>query len=293
MYSDNILVTGANGQLGRSLRREVHQKGWTGNWLFTDAAELDITDNTAVARHIAENDISVVVNCAAYTNVDKAEDDREAADLLNNVAVANIAAALAGKNAVFIHVSTDYVFDGESCIPYKEDDAALPCSVYGITKKRGEDAILKSGCRYMIFRTAWLYSEYGRNFVKTMHSLISSRETVNVVFDQVGTPTYAADLADAICKVICSRNYEQGIYHYSNEGVCSWYDFAKEIAAMSGYDCKIQPCHSSEFPSKVRRPHYSVLDKSKVRRVLGLEVPYWRDSLKRCMDNLDKADKNQ
>lgn len=293
MCSDNILVTGANGQLGRSLRRVVQERGCAGNWLFTDVAELDITDKETVGTFVAAKKISVIVNCAAYTNVDKAEDDREAADLLNNLAVANLACAAAAAGALLIHISTDYVFDGEACVPYKEEGAAAPYSVYGITKRRGEEAVLRSGCRYMIFRTAWLYSEYGKNFVKTMRSLMSARKSLNVVFDQVGTPTYAADLAGAICKVICSRNYERGIYHYSDEGVCSWYDFTKEIAAMSGYDCTIEPCHSSEFPSKVRRPHYSVLDKSKVKRVLGLEVPYWKDSLKICIDNLEKRDKNQ
>lgn len=293
MCSDNILVTGANGQLGRSLRRVVQERGCAGNWLFTDVAELDITDKEAVGTFVAAKKISVMVNCAAYTNVDGAEEDKESADLLNNVAVANLACAAASAGALLIHISTDYVFDGEACVPYKEEDAAAPYSVYGVTKRRGEEAVLRSGCRYMIFRTAWLYSEYGKNFVKTMRSLMSARKSLNVVFDQAGTPTYAADLAMAIYDVIEKRKYEPGIYHYSNEGVCSWYDFTKEIAAMSGYDCTIEPCHSSEFPSKVRRPHYSVLDKSKVKRVLGLEVPYWKDSLKICIDNLEKRDKNQ
>lgn len=284
--AENILVTGGNGQLGTSLRKVAAESA--DNYFFTDVAELDITDKEAVGTFVAAKNISVIVNCAAYTNVDGAEEDKERADLLNYVAVANLACAAAAAGALLIHVSTDYVFDGEACVPYKEEDEAMPYSVYGITKRRGEEAVLRSGCRYMIFRTAWLYSEYGKNFVKTMRSLMSARKSLNVVFDQAGTPTYAADLAMAIYHVIERRKYEPGIYHYSNEGVCSWYDFAKEIAAMSGYGCIIEPCHSSEFPSKVRRPHYSVLDKTKVKKVLGVKVPYWKDSLKICIENLEK-----
>lgn len=284
--AENILVTGGNGQLGTSLRKVAAESA--DNYFFTDVAELDITDKEAVGTFVTAKNISVIVNCAAYTNVDGAEEDKERADLLNNVAVANLACAAAAAGALLIHVSTDYVFDGEACVPYKEEDEAMPYSVYGITKRRGEEAVLRSGCRYMIFRTAWLYSEYGKNFVKTMRSLMSARKSLNVVFDQAGTPTYAADLAMAIYDVIEKRKYEPGIYHYSNEGVCSWYDFAKEIAAMSGYGCGIEPCHSSEFPSKVRRPHYSVLDKTKVKKVLGVKVPYWKDSLKICIENLEK-----
>lgn len=284
--AENILVTGGNGQLGTSLRKVAAESA--DNYFFTDVAELDITDKEAVGTFVAAKNISVIVNCAAYTNVDGAEEDKERADLLNNVAVANLACAAAAAGALLIHVSTDYVFDGEACVPYKEEDEAMPYSVYGITKRRGEEAVLRSGCRYMIFRTAWLYSEYGKNFVKTMRSLMSARKSLNVVFDQAGTPTYAADLAMAIYDVIEKRKYEPGIYHYSNEGVCSWYDFAKEIAVSSGYGCGIEPCHSSEFPSKVRRPHYSVLDKTKVKKVLGVKVPYWKDSLKICIENLEK-----
>ena len=281
----NILVTGGDGQLGRSLHRIV-ERGSGKRYRFTEIGELDITDGGAVREYVNANNIGVIVNCAAYTNVDGAEQQEQLADAVNNRAVANLAAAALDSDALLIHISTDYVFNGEASLPYREDDSPAPYSVYGVTKRRGEEALIASGCRYMIFRTAWLYSEYGKNFLKTMESLMESRDSVSVVFDQVGTPTYAADLAAAIFKVIEEERFECGLYHYSNEGVCSWYDFAVEIASMGGYDCKVEPCHSNEFPSKVKRPHYSVLDKTKVKRVLGVEVPYWRNSLGICIENL-------
>lgn len=283
----NVLVTGGDGQLGRSLYRIV-ERGSENRYLFTEIGELDITDGKAVREYVTANGIEVIVNCAAYTNVEGAEQEEQLADAVNNRAVANLAAAALDSDALLMHVSTDYVFDGEASIPYKEDDGPAPYSVYGITKRRGEEALIASGCRYIIFRTAWLYSEYGKNFLKTMESLMESRDSVSVVFDQVGTPTYAADLAAAIFKVIEEERFEYGLYHYSNEGVCSWYDFAVEIAAMGKYDCRVEPCHSNEFSSKVRRPHYSVLDKTKVKKVLGVEVPYWRDSLGICIENLKR-----
>lgn len=284
----NILVTGANGQLGNCIRNAA--KSSTDNYIFTDVAELDITDAGAVAEMVQSNDINLIINCAAYTNVDKAEDDAEFAELLNARAVRNLADAVKANNGTLIHVSTDYVFGGNAGnTPRNEDEAANPTGVYGLTKLHGEQEIAASGVKALIFRTAWLYSEYGKNFVKTMLSLTSSKPELKVVFDQVGTPTYAQDLADAIVAIIVSRKFDgnEGIYHYSNEGVCSWFDFTRMIADIAGNNgCDIQPCHSSEFPSKVIRPSYSVLDKSKFKNVFGSRVPYWTDSLKTCIQNI-------
>ena len=284
----NVLVTGANGQLGREMRRVA--QGSADRYLFTDVAELDITDRVAVQRMVEEERVDVIVNCAAYTNVDKAEDDRDMADLLNNRAVENLALAAKSCNAVLVHVSTDYVFKGDRCLPCTEEQPTDPLGVYGVTKLAGEQSLLATGCRYLIFRTAWLYSPFGKNFVKTMRKLTAEKERLQVVFDQVGTPTYAGDLAALIHKVIQERMLDcQGIYHFSNEGVCSWYDFAKEICELSGHVCDIQPCHSDEFPSKVKRPAFSVLDKSKVKAAFGIRIPYWKDSLKKCIAELDQT----
>lgn len=281
----NILVTGANGQLGNEMRRI--SAGSRDHYIFTDVTELDITDASAVSDMVKGNDVEVIVNCAAYTNVDKAEDDEATADLLNNVAVRNLAEAAAAADALLIHVSTDYVFSGNGCIPYTEDSPVEPLGAYGRTKLAGEKSLAASGCRYMIFRTAWLYSPFGKNFVKTMRKLTAEKDTLNVVFDQVGTPTYAGDLAALICKVISERMTDrQGIYHFSDEGVCSWYDFAVEICSLSGNVCDIRPCHSDEFPSRVKRPHFSVLDKTLVKNTFGIGIPYWKDSLKKCIDEL-------
>lgn len=281
----NILVTGANGQLGNEMRRI--SAGSRDHYIFTDVAELDITDASAVSDMVKGNDVEVIVNCAAYTNVDRAEDDEATADLLNNVAVRNLAEAAAAADALLIHVSTDYVFGGNGCIPYTEDSPVEPLGAYGRTKLAGEKSLAASGCRYMIFRTAWLYSPFGKNFVKTMRKLTAEKDTLNVVFDQVGTPTYAGDLAALICKVISERMTDrQGIYHFSDEGVCSWYDFAVEICSLSGNVCDIRPCHSDEFPSRVKRPHFSVLDKTLVKNTFGISIPYWKDSLKKCIDEL-------
>lgn len=287
MNAMNILVTGANGQLGREMRCASASSAH--HYLFTDIAELDITDREAVRRMVSEQKIQAIVNCAAYTNVDKAEDDCATADLINNKAVENLALAAKEMNATLIHISTDYVFKGNQCIPCREDWETDPLGVYGITKLAGEQSILRAGCPYLIFRTAWLYSPYGKNFVKTMQKLTTEKDSLSVVFDQVGTPTYAADLARLIVYVIESGQlHKQGIYHFSNEGVCSWYDFAKEICALSGNTCDIRPCHSDEFPSKVKRPHFSVLDKAKVKETFGVTVPYWRDSLIKCINELKK-----
>lgn len=284
----NILVTGANGQLGNCIRNA--SKNTTDNYIFTDVAELDITNAEAVARMVKDNDINIIINCAAYTNVDKAEDDADFAELLNAGAVRNLAEAIKANDGTLIHVSTDYVFGGNAGnTPRGEEEPANPTGVYGLTKLHGEQAIAATGCKALIFRTAWLYSEYGKNFVKTMLTLTSTKPELKVVFDQAGTPTYAQDLADAIVSIINRGEYEgnEGIYHYSNEGVCSWFDFTKMIADIAGNDlCDIQPCHSSEFPSKVIRPSYSVLDKTKFKETFSLKVPYWTDSLKTCINNL-------
>jgi dTDP-4-dehydrorhamnose reductase len=288
----NILITGANGQLGNEMRRKsVVSK--SDRYLFTDVAELDITRIELVRQFVKSENIEVIVNCAAYTNVDKAEDDESTAALINAKAVENLATVSKEQNAVLIHVSTDYVFQGDKNTPCREDEPTHPLGIYGKTKLAGEQAILSSGCRYLIFRTAWLYSAFGNNFVKTMLRLTAERDKLNVVFDQVGTPTYAGDLAELIFRIIENRQYNQrqGIYHYSNEGVCSWYDFTKEIADLSGHlGCDIQPCHSNEFPSKVKRPTFSVLDKTKVKADFGYAVPYWKDSLKECVYELLNKD---
>ena len=286
----NILVTGADGQLGNCMRNAA--KDSRDNYIFTDVAELDITDADAVANMVRQNDVKVIVNCAAYTNVDKAESDVAFAETLNALAVDNLAKAMKANDGTLIHISTDYVFGGEPYnTPCREDQKGTPTGVYGLTKLHGEQAIHASGCKALIFRTAWLYSEYGKNFVKTMLNLTATKPELKVVFDQTGTPTYAQDLADAIHYIIENRKMEgnEGIYHYSNEGVCSWFDFTKAIAEMAGNTgCDIQPCHSDEFPSPVKRPAYSVLDKTKFKNTFGLRVPYWMESLKTCIGNLCK-----
>lgn len=284
----NILVTGANGQLGSCLRDVA--AGSADNYIFTDVAELDITDAAAVRKAVSDNAVNVIVNCAAYTNVDKAEDDAAFAELLNATAVRNLAEVAKENGATLIHISTDYVFGKEPYnVPCREDQKGTPTGVYGLTKLHGEQAIAETGVKALIFRTAWLYSEYGRNFVKTMLNLTSTRPELKVVFDQTGTPTYAGDLALALFDIIENRRFagNEGVYHYSNEGVCSWYDFTKMIAEYAGNTaCDIQPCHSDEFPSKVVRPSYSVLDKTKFKNTFGIKVPYWTDSLRRCIANL-------
>lgn len=284
----NILVTGANGQLGNEMR--IVAKNSADNYIFTDVAELDITNAEAVEKMVMDNDVKVIVNCAAYTNVDKAEDDSEFAEILNAKAAENLAVAMKKNDGLLVHVSTDYVFGGtKNNTPCKEDEPANPTGVYGVTKLHGEQAIMASGCRHIIIRTAWLYSEFGKNFLKTMLNLTATKPQLKVVFDQVGTPTYAYDLALAIFDIVENRKYEgnDGIYHFSNEGVCSWFDFTKMIAEYAGNtQCDIQPCHSDEFPSKVVRPSYSVLDKTKIKATFGTVVPYWTDSLKVCMNNL-------
>lgn len=283
----NILVTGANGQLGNEIRRLGAVS--PNNYIFTDVMELDITDAAAVMQYVKENEASVVVNCAAYTNVDKAESDEATAELINATAVANLANAMKEVGGTLFHVSTDYVFGCEGNTPRTEEMPTAPLGVYGRTKLNGEKAIEKSGCKALVFRTAWLYSEFGNNFLKTMMRLTAEKEQLNVVFDQVGTPTYAGDLALAIFSIIEAGIYSgnEGIYHFSNEGVCSWYDFAVEIAAVVGNtNCRINPCHSSEFPSPVTRPPYSVLDKTKIKSTFDIDIPHWRESMEYCIKRI-------
>ena len=292
----NILVTGANGQLGNEIR--IVAKNSCDTYIYTDVVEmdgvettlLDITSLDAVRKMVQENDITCIINCAAYTNVDKAETDEVFCELLNAKAVENLAVVMKEVDGLLVHVSTDYVFGGDPYnTPCKEDQKGTPTGVYGKTKLQGEQNILATGCKYVIIRTAWLYSEFGKNFVKTMLNLTATKPHLKVVFDQVGTPTYAYDLAKAIYKIVSERTYEghDGVYHYSNEGVCSWYDFAKMIAEYAGHTkCDLQPCHSDEFPSPVKRPSYSVLDKTKIKETFGVEVPYWTYSLKVCMENM-------
>ena len=305
----NILVTGANGQLGNEIR--IVAKNSCDRYIYTDVIEvegvettlLDITSIDAVRNIVNEYEVNCIINCAAYTNVDKAETDEVLCELLNAKAVENLALAMKEVDGLLVHVSTDYVFGGDPYnTPCKEEQKGTPTGVYGRTKLQGEENILATGCKHVIIRTAWLYSEFGKNFCKTMMNLTATKPELKVVFDQVGTPTYALDLAKAIAVVLEDYSAEKGnskdeywkyskngIYHYSNEGVCSWYDFTKMIASISGQtECNVQPCHSNEFPSPVKRPSYSVLDKTKIKDTFGVEVPYWVDSLKVCIENLKK-----
>ena len=295
----NILVTGANGQLGNEMR--IVTKGSSDKYIFTDVNQaeglettyLDITDIDAIRTIVADNDIKAIVNCAAWTNVDACENDEKLAALaekLNADAPKNLAAAMKEVSGVLFHISTDYVFGQEPYnTPCNPNQKGTPTGVYGATKKHGEENILASGCDYIILRTAWLYSEFGKNFCKTMLNLTATKPNLSVVFDQCGTPTYAYDLAAAIFEIITERKYEgnTGIYHYSNEGVTSWYDFTQMIARISGHlECDIQPCYSSEYPSPVKRPSYSVLDKKTFKDTFGIKVPYWVDSLETCIKNI-------
>lgn len=298
----NILITGANGQLGNEMR--ITSWASTDNYTFTDVIEvegvktelLDITDAEAVNRMVKEKDIKCIVNCAAYTNVDKAENDEALCRRLNADAPEILAEAMKDAGGLLIQISTDYVFGGDPYnTPCREEQKGTPTGMYGRSKLEGEENIKATGCDHVIIRTAWLYSEFGRNFVKAMLNLTATRPALNVVFDQVGTPTYAYDLALAIQTILADYEAEApadgysktGIYHFSNEGVCSWYDFTKKIAELAGNTaCDIQPCHSNEFPSPVTRPAYSVLDKTRIKHMFDVKVPYWTDSLKVCMGNM-------
>ncbi|MBP3202051.1 MAG: dTDP-4-dehydrorhamnose reductase [Bacteroidales bacterium] len=298
----NVLITGAGGQLGRCLREMADQVGHDGlvmpgpdrasHFVFTDVTEgyefLDITDASAVNAFVKSRGIQAIVNCAAYTNVEKAEEEPELAEKLNAGAVAVLASAMKEVGGLLIHISTDYVFGGKATEPYPEDAPAHPSGVYARTKRQGEEAVMASGARYVILRTAWLYSEYGKNFVKTMLRLTAEKPSLKVVNDQKGTPTYAGDLAEVILRLLeMAGQVGHDIYHYTNAGECTWYEFAKTIAAYAGHTaCDIQPCTSDEFPSKVHRPAYSVLDKSKIKEALGIRIPHWTESLQTCLERL-------
>ena len=291
----NVLVTGANGQLGNEMR--IISNNSSDRYVFTDVNQvegmettyLDITDIQSIRQAVAENGINAIVNCAAYTNVDGAETNEALAEKLNAEAPENLAKVMKEVGGLLVHVSTDYVFGAEPYnTPCKEEQKGTPTGIYGLTKLHGEQKIIAAGCDHVIIRTAWLYSEFGKNFCKTMMSLTATKPELKVVFDQTGTPTYALDLANAINVILEKFDGSQsGIYHYSNEGVCSWFDFAKMVAEYNGTtECNVMPCYSSEFPSPVKRPSYSVLDKSKIKKTFGVEVPYWTDSLKKCISNL-------
>ena len=285
----NILVTGANGQLGNEIQKV--SKHSQDHYIFTDVCDgyekLDITNLDAIRQMVVQFDVKCIINCAAWTNVDAAETAGDIVEQLNAKAPENLAMAMKEVGGLLVHISTDYVFGGDPYnTPCREDQKGSPTGVYGQTKLHGEQRILATGVKHIIIRTAWLYSEFGKNFVKTMLSLTATKPQLKVVFDQCGTPTYAGDLADVIYDIIENRKFDnnEGIYHFSNEGVCSWYDFTKVIAQLAGHTtCDIHPCHSDEFPSPVKRPAYSVLDKSKIKDTFGITIPYWTDSLKKCI----------
>ena len=281
----NILVTGANGQLGNEMQVRAREN-LQHTYFFTDVQELDICDEQAVYAYVSEHKIDIIVNCAAYTAVDKAEDNVELCDKLNNIAPGYLARAAQANGAAMIQVSTDYVFDGTAHIPYTEEEPTCPASVYGSTKLAGEQNVMDHCEKAMVIRTAWLYSIYGNNFVKTMIRLGQERDSLGVIFDQIGTPTYANDLAQAIFAAI-NKGVVRGIYHFSDEGVCSWYDFTIAIHRLAGIaSCKVKPLHTADYPAKAPRPHYSVLDKTKIKDTFGIEIPHWEESLKRCINQL-------
>ena len=290
----NILVTGANGQLGNEVQI-VSKQSAKDHYFFTDVCDgyekLDITDIEKVRAFVKAHEINCIINCAAWTNVDKAETAGDIVETLNAVAPENLAKVMKEAGGLLVHISTDYVFGGDPYnTPCREDQKGTPTGVYGLTKLHGEQKIEATGCDHVIIRTAWLYSEFGHNFVKTMLNLTATKPMLKVVFDQTGTPTYAGDLANVVFDIVENRKFEgnTGVYHFSNEGVCSWYDFTKMIALLAGHtDCDIEPCHSDEYPSPVTRPAYSVLDKTKIKETFGVKIPYWLDSLKKCMNNIN------
>lgn len=282
----NVLVTGANGQLGNELRLLADEHDEDCRFFFTDVAELDITDRKAVYNFIEQHDISIVVNCAAYTAVDKAESEPERCDLLNHIAPGYLAEAVASVGGTMIQISTDYVFDGTACRPYTEEDATNPETVYGRTKLAGEESVIRSCAGSMVIRTAWLYSTFGNNYVKTMIRLGKERDRLGIVFDQIGSPTYARDLAEVILTAI-DKGIVPGVYHFTNEGVCSWYDFTRAIHRLEGIDdCRVDAIHTEEYPVPAKRPHFSVLDKSKIKKTYGLHIRWWEDALKACIKEL-------
>lgn len=281
-----ILVTGCNGQLGNELQLLAPKYEDECVFYFTDVAELDITDRKAIYNFVEQNHISVIINCAAFTAVDKAENQEELCDLLNHVAPGYLAEAVASVGGTMIHISTDYVFDGKACTPYKEEDTTNPQTVYGRTKLMGEESVIRTCAGSMVIRTAWLYSTFGNNFVKTTIRLGKEREEIGVVFDQIGSPTYARDLAKAIM-VAVTKGIVPGVYHFTNEGVCSWYDFTRAIHRIEGIDdCKVKPLHTDEYPTPAQRPHFSVLDKTKIKNTYGFDIRWWEDALKECISKL-------
>lgn len=282
-----ILVTGSNGQLGSEIRALASQYEDDFRFIFTDVAELDITDRQGVCDFVEQNMVNVLINCAAYTAVDKAETDPELADLLNRVAPGYLAEAMDAVGGTMVQVSTDYVFDGTNHRPYHEDDPTNPTGVYGRTKLAGEEEVIRGCTGSMVIRTAWLYSTFGNNFVKTMLRLGKEKEELGVIFDQIGTPTYARDLAAAILQIV-KQGIKPGVYHYSNEGVCSWYDFTRAIHHIAGItSCRVKPLHTEEYPTPAARPHYSVLDKTKIKEAFNLTIPWWEDSLREMIKELN------
>ena len=279
----NILVTGSNGQLGSELQALAPAHDDTCRFFFTDVAELDITDRQAVYSFVEQNRISVIVNCAAFTAVDKAESEPELCNLLSHIAPGYLAEAIAAVGGTMIQISTDYVFDGTACKPYKEEDITNPQTVYGRTKLAGEESVIRTCAGSMVIRTAWLYSTFGNNFVKTMIRLGKERDTLGVIADQIGTPTYARDLAKTILLIV-EKGIVPGVYHYTNEGACSWYDFAQAVHRLEGIrSCRVKPLTTADYPTPAQRPHYSVLDKSKIRQTYDITIPWWFDALKECL----------
>ncbi|MEI6554028.1 MAG: dTDP-4-dehydrorhamnose reductase [Paludibacter sp.] len=277
-----ILITGSKGQLGNEMQQAAVRYPQF-NYIYTDVDELDICDKTALNAFVKANSVDFIVNCAAYTAVDKAEDDVELCYKINSDAVRNIGEVATSNGIKVVHVSTDYVFDGTNHIPYTENQEVCPATVYGKSKLAGEQALIENCKEVVIIRTAWLYSSFGNNFVKTMMKLGTERDSLNVIFDQIGSPTYAADLAEAILKVISAENFVPGIYHFSDEGVCSWYDFTKTIHKIAGISCNVQPIESKDFPARTPRPHYSVLNKAKIKSTYGITIPHWEESLEKCI----------
>jgi len=288
----NILVTGANGQLGKELQVLMRNKqnSIQHNFFFTDRNELDITDKKSIENFLTKKEISTIINCAAYTAVDKAEEERELADLINHKAVEILANSAKEHEIPLLHISTDYVFNGTSCKPYKETDHTNPQNIYGATKLKGEEAFQNSGAKGMIIRTSWVYSPFGQNFVKTMLRLAKSKKELRIIYDQIGSPTYAKDLAKTILQIMQNPTFTTlksvEVYHYSNEGLCSWYDFAKAIFELKNIGIKVLPIETKEYPTSAKRPNYSVLSKKKIKKDFDIEIPYWRDSLKDCLQRL-------
>ncbi|MFZ4724859.1 MAG: dTDP-4-dehydrorhamnose reductase [Paludibacter sp.] len=283
-----ILVTGCNGQLGNEMQ-EAAKRFPSFQYIYTDVAELDICDKNTLDAFVKENGVNIIVNCAAYTAVDKAEDDIELCYKINRDAVRNIGEVASENNLKVVHVSTDYVFDGTNYLPYTEDLPVCPATVYGKSKLEGEQALMGTCGQVVILRTAWLYSSFGNNFVKTMIKLGTERDSLNVIFDQVGTPTYAADLADAILCLLSNKTFVPGIYHYSDEGVCSWYDFTKTIHRIANVTCNVQPIETKDYPARTPRPHYSVLNKSKIKSTYNISIPHWEESLEKCINLMQNS----